>query len=345
MEFKDYYKILGVKRDASEDEIKRAFRKLARKYHPDINKEPDAEDKFKEINEAYEVLSDPEKRKAYDQLGPNWKAGQEFRPPPGWEEQFGFGAGGAHPGAGGGPGGFEFHFEGGDAGGFSDFFETLFGGMGRRASGAGGGFRNFRFHTGGDGMGAGMRMKGEDVHARIQIDLADAYRGAERTITLRVPERQADGRTVMREKTLTVRIPKGVREGQHIRLKGQGQPGLNGGPAGDLYLEVSFRPDSRFRVQGRDVHVDLPVAPWEAALGGKVKVPTPTGALELKVPAGSQCGRKLRLKGKGIPGKQPGDLYAVLKVVLPPANTAKAKELYEKMRDELAFNPRAELGV
>ena len=339
MEFKDYYKILGVERGASEDEIKRAFRKLARKYHPDINKEPGAEEKFKEINEAYEVLSDPEKRKAYDQLGANWKAGQEFRPPPGWEEQFGFGTG-----AGAGrAGGFEFHFDGGGAGGFSDFFEALFGGMGRRASGSDG-FRSFRFHTGAD-RGAGMRMKGEDIHARIQIDLADAYTGAERTISLQVPERQPDGRTIMRTKTLTVRIPKGVREGQHIRLKGQGQPGIGGGPAGDLYLEISFRPDARFRVEGRDVYIDLPVAPWEAALGAKVKVPTPAGAVEMKIPAGSQCGRKLRLKGKGIPGKQPGDLYAVLKVVLPPADTPKAREIYEKMQRELAFNPRAELGV
>ncbi len=341
MEFKDYYKILGVERSAGKDEIKRAYRKLARKYHPDLNKAPDAEEKFKEIQEAYEVLSDEEKRKAYDALGPNWKAGQQFRPPPDWEERFGFARGG---GAGAGHNGAEaFGF--GDAGGFSDFFETLFGAMGGGRSG--GGFRTFRFSTGGGpGAGTRMRVKGEDIHARLTIDLADAYTGAERTITLQVPEQQPDGTVQTKTKTLTVRIPKGVREGQHIRLKGQGAPGLNGGPPGDLYLEVSFRPDSRFRVEGRDIYVDLPVAPWEAALGAKVKVPLPAGAVEMKVPAGSQCGRKLRLKGKGLPGKTPGDLYAVLKVVLPPADSADAKQFYEDMKKRFAgFDPRAGMGV
>ena len=332
MEYKDYYKILGVERTATKDEIKRAYRKLARKYHPDMNKDPGAEDKFKEIQEAYEVLSDEEKRKAYDALGPNWKAGQQFRPPPGWEEQFGFARGGA------GRGGAEAFGFGGDSG-FSDFFETLFGAMGA----GGGGFRSFRFSTGG---GAGMRMKGEDIHARLTIDLADAYTGAERTITLQVPEQQPDGSVRTTTKTLTVRIPKGVREGQHIRLKGQGAPGLNGGPPGDLYLEVSFRPDARFRVEGRDVYVDLPVAPWEAALGAKVTVPLPAGAVEMKIPAGSQCGRKLRLKGKGLPGTTPGDLYVVLKVVLPPADTAEAKQFYEDMKRRFAaFDPRAGMRV
>ena len=342
MEFKDYYQILGVDRSASKDEIKRAYRKLARKYHPDLNKAPDAEEKFKEIQEAYEVLSDDEKRKAYDALGPNWKAGQQFRPPPGWEEQFGFARGA-------GAGGAEAFGFGGDASGFSDFFETLFGAMGRGAGG--GGFRTFRFSTGGGpgmgaGMGAGMRIRGEDIHARLTIDLADAYTGAERTISLQVPEPQPDGTVQTRTKTLTVRIPKGVREGQHIRLKGQGAPGLNGGPPGDLYLEVTFRPDPRFRVEGRDIYVDLPVAPWEAALGAKVKVPLPAGTVEMKVPPGSQCGRKLRLKGKGLPGATPGDLYAVLKVMLPPADTAEAKRFYEDMQKHFAgFNPRAAMGV
>jgi len=330
MEFKDYYKILGVDRNASADEIKRAYRKLARKYHPDINKEPDAEEKFKEISEAYEVLSDPEKRKAYDKFGPNWQHGQEFRPPPDWEKEFHFAGGG---------------FTGADTSGFSDFFEELFGRARRaRTAGAGaagaGGFSGFGF-----GTGAGLRMKGEDVHARIQIDLADAYTGAERTITLRMPETTPDGQIVYREKTLNVRIPKGVREGQHIRLKGQGGPGIGGGEPGDLYLEVHFRPDRRFRVEGRDVYLDLPVAPWEAALGAKVKAPTPTGAVEVKIPPGTQCGRKLRLKGKGIPGRTPGDFYVVVQVVLPPADTPKAKEIYETMARELNFDPRAGLGV
>ncbi len=318
MEYKDYYDIMGVSKDATQDEIKRAYRKLARKYHPDVSKEQDAEQKFKEVGEAYEVLKDPEKRAAYDQLGANWQAGQDFRPPPDWDAGFEFSGGG---------------YTQGDSAAFSDFFESLFGQRGFSSAGRGAGGQ------------AGFQMRGEDHHAKILIDLEDAYKGTTRTITLRVPEVDAQGHVRTRERTLNVRIPKGVRQGQQIRLAGQGAPGLGSGAQGDLYLEVEFNPHSFYRVEGRDVFLDLPVAPWEAALGAKVKAPTPDGAVDLSIPAGSAGGRKLRLKGRGIPGRTPGDLYVVLQIVLPPARTEKAKELYKKMQQELAFNPRAGLGV
>jgi len=315
MEYKDYYKIMGVKRDATQDEIKRAYRKLARKYHPDVSKEVEAEAKFKELGEAYEVLKDPKKRAAYDQLGSQWKAGQEFRPPPGWE------------------GGFEFRDFGGGpgVGGFSDFFETLFGHGGRRPGGA----RTSRE----------FRMRGEDHHARVVIDLQDSYNGASRSITLQMPEVDGQGRVRNRPRTLNLRIPKGIRQGQQIRLAGQGGAGFGGGEAGDLYLEVDLDPRGRYRVDGADVYIDLPLAPWEAALGATVKVPTPAGAVDLKVPPGSQAGKKLRLKGRGIPARQPGDLYVVLQIVLPPADTPQQKEAYEQMKREFAFNPRAGMEV
>jgi len=319
VEFEDYYEVMGVKRDATQDEIKRAYRKLARKYHPDVSKEADAEEKFKRLGEAYEVLKDPEKRAAYDQLGQNWKAGQDFNPPPGWDAGFEF-SGGGFTGAGGG-----------DAQGYSDFFESLFG---RRA----GGF------TGGAGRGD-FHMRGQDHHAKVLIDLEDAYHGATRHITLQVPEVDPGGHVVTRKRTLKVRIPKGVKQGQQIRLAGQGAPGLGQGGSGDLYLEIEFKPHPFYRVEGRDVYLELPVAPWEAALGGKVKVPTPAGVLDLKIPPGSTSGKKLRLKGKGIPGKQPGDFYVQLKIVLPPSDSEKARAFYEKMKQELPFNPRAALGV
>ncbi|VAX14555.1 DnaJ-class molecular chaperone CbpA [hydrothermal vent metagenome] len=320
MEYKDYYDIMGVSKDATQDEIKRAYRKLARKYHPDVSKEADAEAKFKEVGEAYEVLKDPEKRAAYDQLGANWQAGQDFRPPPDWDAGFEFSGGG---------------YTQGDSAAFSDFFESLFGQRGFRGAGMGPGA----------GAGGGFQMRGEDHHAKILIDLEDAYKGTTRTISLRVPEVDAQGHVRTRERTLNVRIPKGVRQGQQIRLAGQGAPGVGSGAQGDLYLEVEFNPHSFYRVEGRDVFLELPVAPWEAALGAKVKAPTPDGTVDLSIPAGSAAGRKLRLKGRGIPGKQPGDLYVLLQIALPPANTEKAKALYKKMQQELAFNPRAGLGV
>ncbi len=318
MEYKDYYEIMGVGKDATQDEIKRAYRKLARKYHPDVSKESDAEQKFKEVGEAYEVLKDPEKRAAYDQLGANWQAGQDFRPPPDWDAGFEFSGGG---------------YTQGDSAAFSDFFESLFGQRGFSSAGRGA------------GAGAGFQVRGEDHHAKILIDLEDAYKGTTRTITLRVPEVDAQGHVRTRERTLNVRIPKGVRQGQQIRLAGQGAPGMGSGAQGDLYLEVEFNPHSFYRVEGRDVFLELPVAPWEAALGAKVKAPTPDGAVDLSIPPNSKAGRKLRLKGRGIPGRTPGDLYVVLQIALPPANTEKAKALYTKMQQELAFNPRAGLGV
>jgi len=315
VEFKDYYQIMGVRRDATQDEIKRAYRKLARKYHPDVSQEPDAEARFKEVGEAYEVLKDPEKRAAYDQLGANWKAGQDFRPPPDWDA------------------GFEFHgggFTGADASQFSDFFESLFG----RGFGAG----ERRTH-------AGFHARGEDAHAKVLIDLDDAYHGATRTITLQHTELGADGRPQVKQRTLNARIPKGVRQGQLIRLAGQGGAGIGQGGAGDLYLEVEFRPHPFYRVEGRDVFLNLPVAPWEAALGATVKAPTPTGAVDLKIPAGSGAGRKLRLKGRGIPAATPGDLYVVLQIALPAADSGAAQAAYREMERATRFNPRAHMGV
>ncbi len=314
MEFKDYYQIMGVKRDAAQDEIKRAYRKLARKYHPDVSKETDAETRFKEVGEAYEVLKDPQKRAAYDQLGANWKSGQEFRPPPNWNQGFEFRGG---------------EFTGANAAEFSDFFESLFG-------------RGFA----GRGYGRGdFQARGEDTYAKVLIDLDDAYRGATRTLTLRHTEQDTDGRPRLKERTLNVHIPKGVRQSQHIRLARQGGVGTGKGAAGDLYLEVEFQPHPFYHVEAKDVFLELPLAPWEAALGTTVKAPTPTGAVDLKIPAGSAGGRKLRLKGRGIPGKPPGDLYVVLQIALPPAEAEAAKAAYRDMEKALKFNPRARLGV
>ncbi|HHB13139.1 MAG TPA: J domain-containing protein [Chromatiales bacterium] len=316
MKFRDYYEVLGVKRDATQDEIKRAYRKLARKYHPDVSKEAGAEEKFKEVREAYEVLKDPEKRAAYDKFGQHWREGQEFTPPPDWDAGFEFSGGGYT-----------------EAEGFSDFFEALFGG-------GGAGFHRTRARP-----GAGFRTRGEDHHAKILIDLEDAFHGATRSITLQVPEVDENGHVVTRTRTLNVRIPKGITEGQRIRLAGQGGPGMGGGPAGDLYLEVKFRPHPVYRVDRRDLYLDLPITPWEAALGASVPVPTPGGVVEVKIPPGSQSGQKLRLKGKGLPGRQPGDLYAVLKIVTPEPKTDADRELYQRMARQMPMNPRAALGV
>ena len=315
MEFHDYYKTLGLERSADADEVKKAYRKMARKYHPDVSKEPDAEARMKEVNEAFAVLSDPEKRAAYDNVGQGFHAGQDFRPPPGWDN------------------GFEFsgrEFSDAEAANFSDFFSEIFGSH----------------------VGAGSRpvhgrasARGTDRHAKIALELEVAYHGGTRDISLRAPQVDQAGHVSLVERTINVRIPKGVHEGQLIRLAGQGNPGTGGGPAGDLYLEVRFQPHARYRTEGRDVYASLPIAPWEAALGAAILTKVPDGSVEVRVPQGSQSGRKLRLKGRGIPGPTPGDLYFVLEVMVPPANTPRARELYEAMARDLAFNPREELGA
>jgi curved DNA-binding protein len=301
VEYKDYYQALGVEKTASEDQIKKAYRTLVRKYHPDVSKEADAEKRTKELNEAYGVLGDTEKRAAYDQIGRGHRAGQEFHPPPGW-----------------GAGGDNFSD--------NDIFADLFSNMGgRRRAG-------------------GFQRRGEDSHATIVIDLADSYHGATRTISLRMPQRDGQGRVVSHERTLDVNIPKGVMPGQQLRLSGQGHSGTGGGPAGDLYLEIGFKPDARYRIEGRDVYQSVPVTPWEAALGARIELATPSGKVEVGVPKGSQTGRKLRLKGRGLPGHPVGDLYLLLEVVLPAADTDKAKELYETMAREMAFDPRQQMA-
>ena len=312
MEFKDYYATLGVGRTATQDEVKRTYRKLARKYHPDVSKEPDAEARFKEVAEAYEALNDPEKRAAYDDVGRRYQRGQDFHPPPGWDSGFEF------SGRDSGPG---------EAMDFSDFFESLFG---RHAGGA-------RAH-------GTMHAPGGDHHAKVLIDLEDAYRGTRRTISLRVPVVDAQGQVTLQARQLDVNIPKGVREGQHLRLAGQGGPGHGGGPAGDLYLEIAFRLHPHFRVDGRDVYLDLPITPWEAALGATVTAPTPDGGVQLTIPPGSSSGRKLRLKGKGLPSNPPGDMYAVLGITAPPAESPAAKDAYAALASTFPhFNPRSAL--
>jgi curved DNA-binding protein len=319
MRYKDYYKVMGVARDASQEDIKRAYRKLARKFHPDVSKEKDAEEKFKELQEAHEVLKDAEKRAAYDQLGADWRPGQDFRPPPDWGKGFEFSRG---RGGGAGPGGF------------SDFFSELFGERSPFGGRTQGGAR----------AGRGFAAAGQDHVARVEIDLEDAYRGSSRNVELRSPEMTADGHVVVKPRTLRVTIPAGVTEGQQIRLVGQGRPGIGGGSAGDLYLEVSLRPHARYKVDGRDITLALPVAPWEAALGETVSVPTLGGPVDMKLPVGARSGQRLRLRGRGLPGgATPGDQYVVLEIVLPP-DSPRAREMFEQMKRELPFDPRADIG-
>jgi len=330
MEYKDYYKALGVEKTATADEIKSAYRKLARKYHPDLNKEKGAEDRFKEIGEANDILSDPEKRAAYDQLGQNYQAGQDFRPPPDWDQGFEF------TGRPQGPGGQPEDF--------SDFFEDLFAKAQRQQSGQ----QSNQQHGGqtyGNQQQADFSAKGQDHHARILIDLDDSFNGSKRQITLKVPEFGSDGHLQLKHRTLDVTIPKGVREGQQIRLKKQGAPGYGKGEPGDLFLEINFKPHKLYHPDGSDLYLDLPVTPWEAALGGKIKVPTPGGVVDLNIPANSKQGRKLRLKARGIPSKKQGDLFIVLQITLPPADDDKARKIYETMAKELDFNPRSHMAA
>ena len=313
MEYKDYYQIIGVPRDATQDDIKRAYRKLARKYHPDVSKEPEAEIRFKEVGEAYEVLKDPEKRTAYDRLGSRWKSGQEFQPPPGWDQ------------------GFEFH------GGrfteatsqFSSFFESLFG---RNQ-------QHRRYHD------QEFNLRGEDSRAKISISLEDSFQESIRSLTLQHTEPGPDGRPLIKDRTLKVRIPKGIQQGQHIRLAGQGSPGVGAGKAGDLYLEIIFKPHPLFRAEGKDIFLDLPIAPWEAALGATITIPTPAGTVDLKIPMNSRSGQKLRLKDRGIPSSPPGNLYVVLQIVVPAADNEQTRAFYREMEQKLAFNPRAGMST
>jgi curved DNA-binding protein len=321
VKYNDYYKIMGLERNASQDDIKREYRKLARKFHPDVSKEPNAELRFKEVGEAYEVLKDPEKRAAYDQLGQKWKEGQEFKPPPDWQN------------------GYETSGKGfteRDSAEYSDFFESLF----RR------GFSEEHLNKQQNFYKHNLNRNGEDSHAKIQIELEEAYKGGDRHVSLKIPELDAQGKMTYKNRDIEFKIPKGVRAGQHIRLAGQGSPGIGDGKPGDLYLEVNFKPHAHYRIDKHDVYLDLPVAPWEAVLGAEIEVPTPNGTVELKIPAGSIEGRKLRLKGRGIPSATPGDFYFVLNIVAPTAADEAGQAFYRRMAEQFkTFSPRAKLGA
>lgn len=336
LQYKDYYNILGVAREAPQQDIQKAYRKLARKFHPDVNKAKGAEDKFKEIGEAYEVLGDPEKRSRYDSLGANWRAGQEFTPPPGWEKMFSGHSGGSSTGNGGN---FQFHF--GDAGGFSDFFGTLFGGG---SSPFGSSFTGRHGHPQEtqDTFFRGQSTP-QALEADITLSLEDAYRGGTKTLSLELQERNKSGQLQRLVKNIQVKIPPGVTEGSVIRLKGQAKAGA--GISEDLHLRVHISPHPHFQILGQDLITTIPISPWEAALGAKVDIKTLDGYVSISVPPGSQSGRQLRLRGKGLPsgknkGGHGGDLLATIKIVVPKELSGKEKELFEKLREESTFNPR-----
>jgi curved DNA-binding protein len=304
MQYRDYYEILGVKRGVEADEVKRAYRKLARKYHPDVSKEKNAESKFKEVQEAYEVLRDPDKRAAYDQLGRDFRSGQQFRPPPDWAQRFGHSGGGQR-------------FS--DLNGFSDFFASLFGGGGMGSAGMGGAGMS------GAGMGGGFAPSEADA-GHLDVTVEEAFTGTKRRVTLSEHDRQ---------RQVDVQIPAGVTEGQSLRI-----PGAGGRTS--LIFRIRLREHHLYEVVGKDVQIELPLAPWEAALGAKVAVPTLGGTVELTVPAGAQSGRKLRLRGRGLPGSPSGDQIVVIKLVTPEATSPTAKEAYERMKREFKFDPRAD---
>ena len=340
VEFEDYYSILGVDEDASQDEIQKAYKRLAKKYHPDVSDEPDAEEEFKKVNEAYQVLKDPEKRKKYDRLGKNWQHGQEVNPPPGWENvRVNFG----------GDGGFEDIFGGGGGGGagaggmggFSDFFNAFFGsefggGRQRGAGGAGGARAGQRAY------GQRRPRKGRSQRAKIRVGLEDVYHGRELTVTIPVEQVDAQGRRVRERKTYTVKIPPGTTDGSKIRLAGEGEQGTGGGAPGDMLLEVQIAEHPTFEVDDYDLHTETAIAPWEAALGAKIDVPTLEGSVTVKVPPGSQTGRKLRLKEQGLPDDAGGrgDLYVELAIDVPKELSSEEEELFKQLADVSTFNPR-----
>lgn len=311
MQFKDYYETLDVRRDATQEEIKKAFRKLAMKYHPDVSKEPDAEERFKEINEAHQVLGDPENRKKYDALGANWKQGESFTPPPDWEP-------------------FDFHGteESFGGGAFSDFFRSIFGG------GLGGFRRGSR--------GAGWKQRGDDKIAEIDVSLDEVRRGGAKTIALQERVLGPDGKIETQTHTYDVKIPVGVTEGTRIRLPGQGRPGPGGGPPGDLFLKVNLKSDRRFKVEGNDLKATVKIAPWEAALGAKIDVPTLDGMVAMTIPAGTQGGQSLRLRGKGLPRRDgsAGDLLVTVRVAIPRTLSEQERKLFEQLGQTSKFRPR-----
>jgi len=328
MKYKDYYKVLGLERSATLDDVKKSYRKLAHKYHPDVSKEKDAEERFKEVAEAYATLKDEEKRAAYDRLGQH-RAGEEFRPPPDW-------------GAAGGPGGGAFSFD--DLGDLSDLFEQFGARAGRRGGRSGGAAGG----TGGGGFGsAGFAMPGSDFEASVQVSVEDAARGLDVNLDLSMPEIGADGALHRTPRVVTVRVPKGASDGQRLRVRGKGSPGIGGGPPGDLYLDIRLAPHPLFRPSGHDLYIELPLTPAEAVLGAAVELPTLTGTVTLNVKPGAAAGQKLRLAGKGLPTSSGGhgDLYAVVQIVVPAKASEREKALYADLAKASTFNPRAHFGA